>query len=100
MPTDAKTEKDVQLDREEDSRAKQDRPWNVILWNDHVNMMAYVVFVLQRIFGYSQEQAAGLMLEAHHNGKAVVATEARERAELHAAQLHGFGLQATIARAS
>ena len=100
MPTDSKTEKDVQLDREEESRVGQDRPWNVILWNDHVNMMAYVVFVLQRVFGFSQTQATELMREAHHKGKAVVATEERERAELHAAQLHGFGLQATIARAT
>jgi ATP-dependent Clp protease adaptor protein ClpS len=36
------------------------------------------------------------MLEVHHKGKAVVATEERERAELHVAQLHGFGLQATL----
>ena len=73
--------------------------WNVILWNDDVNQMAYVVHVLRRIFGHSEEQATRLMLEAHHTGKTVVATEERERAELHAAQLHGFGLQATIARA-
>jgi ATP-dependent Clp protease adaptor protein ClpS len=81
------------------SEVEPARLWNVVLWNDDVNQMAYVVHVLRRIFGYSQEQAAALMLEAHNTGKTVVATEERERAEVHVVQLHGFGLQATIARA-
>ncbi len=81
------------------SKIEPARLWNVVLWNDDINQMAYVVHVLRRIFGYSQEQATALMLDAHKTGKTVVATEERERAEVHAVQLHGFGLQATIARA-
>ncbi|MGZ4757306.1 MAG: ATP-dependent Clp protease adaptor ClpS, partial [Acidimicrobiia bacterium] len=30
-----------------------DRPWLVIVWNDPVNLMTYVVFVFQKLFGYS-----------------------------------------------
>jgi ATP-dependent Clp protease adapter protein ClpS len=36
----------------------------------------------------------------HNNGKALVASEARERAEYHVEQLHGFGLHATMQRST
>lgn len=70
--------------------------WDVIVWNDPVNLMTYVVHVLQRVFGYNRELATKLMLEVHHQGRSIVATEAREKAELHVSQLHTYGLQATI----
>ena len=72
--------------------------WNVFLWDDPVNNQAYVVFVLQRVFGFPQALAAKLMQEAETQGKTVVATEEKEQAELHVADLHGFGLQATIGK--
>jgi len=72
--------------------------WDVIVWNDPVNLMTYVVFVLQRIFGYNSSLATKLMLEVHHSGRSIVATEPREKAELHVSQLHGYGLQATMRR--
>ncbi len=77
-----------------------DRPWDVIVWDDPVNLMTYVVFVLRRIFGYSEPKARKLMLEVHNHGKALVATEPREKAEFHVQQLHGHGLQATMQRAT
>ena len=81
-----------------DSRNALAPLWDVIVWNDPVNLMTYVVFVLQRIFGYNSALATKLMLEVHHGGKSIVATESREKAELHVSQLHGYGLQATIRR--
>ncbi|MHB8330879.1 MAG: ATP-dependent Clp protease adapter ClpS [Candidatus Dormibacteria bacterium] len=76
----------------------RDRPWRVIVWNDPVTLMSYVVFVLRRLFGYDLETATHLMLKVHNEGRAVVATEPRERAEVTVAQLHAHGLQATLAR--
>lgn len=70
--------------------------WDVIVWNDPVNLMTYVVFVFQRIFGYPVALARKLMLEVHHAGKSVVSTEPREKAEHHVHQLHSYGLQATM----
>jgi ATP-dependent Clp protease adaptor protein ClpS len=70
--------------------------WDVLVWNDPVNLMTYVVFVFQRVFGYNRELATKLMLEVHNAGKSLVATEPREKAEFHLSQLHGYGLQATI----
>jgi len=73
-----------------------DRPWIVIVWNDPVNLMSYVVFVLQKLFGYSREKATRLMLQVHREGKAAVSEGTREKAEGDVARLHGYGLWATL----
>jgi ATP-dependent Clp protease adaptor protein ClpS len=73
-----------------------DKPWIVVVWNDPVNLMSYVVFVFQKLFGYSLEKATELMLDVHHKGKAVVANGSREQAEMHVFRLHEHGLWATM----
>jgi ATP-dependent Clp protease adaptor protein ClpS len=75
---------------------KTDVPWIVIVWNDPVNLMDYVVYVFQKLFGYSREKATHLMLQVHHEGRAVVASGTRERCEVDVARLHGHGLWATM----
>ncbi len=77
-----------------------DHPWDVIVWDDPVNLMSYVVFVFRRVFSYSEDVARKLMLEVHTQGKALVASEPREQAELYVQQLHGYGLHATMQRSS
>jgi ATP-dependent Clp protease adaptor protein ClpS len=72
--------------------------WNVIVWNDPVTLMSYVVLVLRKLFGHDHVTATTLMLQVHETGKAVVATQPREQAEVSVARLHAFGLQATLAR--
>lgn len=86
---------------ETQTRTRQDLdiPWNIIVWDDPVNLMRYVVYVLQKVFGYNRSLATKLMLEVHTQGKSLVATEDREQAELHLHQLHSYGLQATLRRA-
>lgn len=75
-----------------------DRPWIVIVWNDPVNLMSYVVLVLQKLFGYSREKATRLMLQVHHEGRAVVSDGPREKCEADVARLHAHGLWATMQR--
>jgi ATP-dependent Clp protease adaptor protein ClpS len=75
-----------------------DRPWVTIVWDDPVNLMSYVTWVFQRLFGYSHEKAEKLMMDVHVKGKAVVSAGARERMEMDANQLHGYGLWATVDR--
>ncbi len=77
----------------------RDTPWNVIVWNDPVNLMSYVVLVFRRLFGYSKEKATRLMMEVHRDGRSMVASAPRERAEMHCHQLHRHGLWATMERA-
>jgi ATP-dependent Clp protease adaptor protein ClpS len=79
------------------TRSRRDPGWNVVVWNDPITLMSYVVLVFRRLFGYDFETATRLMLQVHHEGKAVVATQPREQAEVSVSQLHGFGLQATLA---
>ncbi len=73
-----------------------DRLWSVIVWNDPINLMSYVTYVFQKLFGYSLEKATVLMLEVHNDGRSVVASVEREKAECYVGQLHAFGLQATL----
>jgi ATP-dependent Clp protease adaptor protein ClpS len=73
-----------------------DRPWKVIVWNDPINLMSYVTFVIQKLFGYSREKAHRLMMDVHTKGKAVVSSGPREKAEIDVFRLHEHGLWATM----
>ena len=73
-----------------------DRPWVVIVWNDPINLMDYVTFVFQKLFGYSLEKATRLMLDVHEKGRASVSAGAREKAEFDVFRLHEHGLWATM----
>jgi ATP-dependent Clp protease adaptor protein ClpS len=95
MPTAAPTEvKEPEVGEE----VREDRPWVVIVWNDPINLMSYVTFVLQKLFGYSKEKATKLMLDVHERGRAVVSSGSREQMEHDVARLHAHGLWATMRR--
>ncbi len=79
-----------------DERVAEDHPWIVLVWNDPVNLMSYVTFVLQKLFGYSLEKATELMLDVHHKGRAVVASGTREECEMHVFRLHEHSLWASM----
>ena len=79
-----------------DELTDEDRPWVVIVWNDPINLMSYVTFVLQKLFGYSREKATQLMLDVHHKGRAVVSSGTRSEAERDVFRLHEHGLWATM----
>jgi ATP-dependent Clp protease adaptor protein ClpS len=80
--------------KREDER--RDRPWVVIVWNDPVNLMTYVTYVLQKLFGYPKEKAERLMWQVHTEGKAAVSSGTREKAEYEVARLQAHGLWATM----
>ena len=71
-------------------------PWEVVVWNDPVNLMSYVVRVFRTYFGYSTETATQLMRAVHHDGHAIVATGPRETMEVHAQAMHDYGVWATV----
>jgi len=87
----------VELERPAgDEEERHDRPWIVVVWNDPINLMSYVTLVLQKLFGYSLAKATELMLQVHHEGKAIVSSGTREKAEHDVARLHAHGLWATL----
>jgi ATP-dependent Clp protease adaptor protein ClpS len=71
-------------------------PWVTIVWDDPVNLMTYVTYVFQKLFGYSEPHATKLMLQVHHEGKAVVSAGSRESMEVDVSKLHAAGLWATM----
>jgi ATP-dependent Clp protease adaptor protein ClpS len=84
------------IEKEEATSEEIEMPWNVIVHNDPVNLMSYVTMVFQRVFGYPRDKAEKHMLEVHHNGRSILWSGLRERAELYVQQLHGYLLLATI----
>jgi ATP-dependent Clp protease adaptor protein ClpS len=87
------------VEKETSSEEDLDLPWQVVVHNDPVNLMNYVTMVFQRVFGYPREKAERHMLEVHHNGRSILWSGMRERAELYVQQLHGYLLLATLEKA-
>jgi ATP-dependent Clp protease adaptor protein ClpS len=99
MPTAAPAPAEAPVRTDEpglDESHQEDRPWIVLVWNDPINLMSYVTFVFQKLFGYSKEKAEKLMLDVHLKGRAVVSSGPREKAELDVFRLHEHGLWATM----
>ena len=72
------------------------KPWNVIVHNDPVNMTNYVTMVFQKVFGYARARAEKHMLEVHEQGRSILWSGERERAEFYVQQLHVYLLLATL----
>jgi ATP-dependent Clp protease adaptor protein ClpS len=87
-------------DTEEKVKEAFEKNWHVVVWNDPVNLMSYVVFVFMRVLAFTKEKATKHMLEVHQLGKSVVATETREKAELYHQQIQAHGLIVTLEQAS
>ncbi len=77
---------------------RSDRPWITIVWDDPVNLMSYITYVLMELFGFTKEKAHELMMKVHTEGKAVVSSGSREEMEHDVARLHEYGLWATLQR--
>lgn len=88
------------VDEQLDLQAAPAVPWELVVWDDPVNLMSYVVRVFRTYFGYSLDHATALMLAVHHDGHAIVATGPRETMEVHAQAMHDFGLWATVRKAT
>jgi ATP-dependent Clp protease adaptor protein ClpS len=87
---------DPTVEKTTESEHELDLPWQVVVHNDPVNLMTYVTMVFQRVFGYPREKAERHMLEVHQQGRSILWSGVRERAELYVQQLHGYVLLATL----
>ena len=101
LPVAAKPGIETSPDIEVEEKLKEafSRGWSVIVWNDPVNLMDYVVYVFKTVLKMNEKDASRHMWEVHQNGKSVVARETRERSELIVHRLLGFGLNATLEQA-
>ena len=83
-------------------RLQEPSKYHVIMHNDDVTTMDFVVMILERIFCKTQAEAETIMLKIHHKGSAIVGTYYRDIAvskkdvAVKAARDNGFPLQLTI----
>ena len=70
--------------------------WHVVVLNDPVNLMSYVVLVFRKVFGFDESRARRHMLEVHEQGRSVVWTGVREKAEAYVFTLHQWHLTAVL----
>jgi len=96
MATPAKTRPGTREETGVKTADATDTPWVTIVWDDPVNLMTYVTYVFQKLFGYSEPKATKLMLQVHEEGKAVVSAGSRESMEVDVSKLHGVDLWATM----
>ncbi len=87
------------VDVEEKLKEAFSRGWAVVVWNDPVNLMDYVVYVFKSVLKMNEKDASRHMWEVHQNGKSTVAVETREKSELIVHRLRSFGLNATMEQA-
>ncbi len=80
------------------TETEADLPWLVVVLNDPVNLMDYVVMVFRRVFGYDLEKARKHMLEVHELGRSVLWSGGREEAESYVYQLQEWQLSACLQR--
>lgn len=92
----AKTHTLNQIEEEISAIFSGDTPWVTIVWDDPVNLMTYVTYVLMQLFAFPKAKAEELMMKIHTEGKAVVSSGGREEMEHDVARLHEFGLWATL----
>lgn len=85
----------VEIEQTETALAPQG-PWKVVVLNDPVNSMSYVVLVFRKVFGFAEPVARKHMLEVHEQGRSVVWSGLREQAELYAFALQQWHLTAIL----
>jgi len=71
-------------------------PYKVILHNDDVNDMGYVVETIKKLTPLSLEECFRKMMEAHLTGSSLLLVCHKERAELYQEQFHSCRLTVTI----
>ena len=70
--------------------------WRVVVLNDPVNLMSYVVLVFKKVFGFNEQVARKHMLEVHEQGRSVVWSGLREKAEAYVFTLQQWHLTAVL----
>ena len=86
------------LKEQEEQKTKRQPPYNVILLNDNDHSFEYVIGMLQKLFGHPAEKGYQMAYEVHTQGRVIVDTTSKERAELKRDQIHAFGPDPWIPR--
>lgn len=82
----------------ERTNTKRQPPYHVVLLNDDDHSFDYVIAMLQQLFGHPREKGYQMALKVHTEGRVIVDTTSKERAELKRDQIHAFGADPLITR--
>jgi len=83
-----------------DERTKKQPPYHVILLNDDDHTYEYVITMLQKLFGHPIERGFMMAKEVDTQGRVIVDTTSKERAELKRDQIHAFGPDPLLPRSA
>lgn len=96
------TDIDVKIDEKIKKQTVEPKKFNVIMFNDEITPMNWVVEILKQIYKHSEKSAEHITMTIHTEGKAVVGTYFFEIAEqkatetITASRNHGFPLQVKV----
>ena len=79
-------------------KTKQLPQFNVVLLNDDDHTYEYVIHMLKSLFGHAEEAGFKLARTVDKDGRAIVDTTHKERAELKRDQILAFGTDPRIAK--
>ena len=76
----------------EEVELKVDRPplFTVVIYNDDFTPMEFVVYVIQKFFGYDHAKSTEIMLEIHNKGRGFCGAFSQEIAETKSQQINKF----------
>lgn len=96
------TNTDVVIDEKIKKEIREPSNYNVIMLNDDLTPMEWVMGVLKEIYRHSDQAAENLTMKIHNEGSAVVGTYKYEIAEqkgvetVNASRANGFPLQVKV----
>lgn len=88
FPAPPEIERDTRLDDIPVAETELEPPYKVLIHNDDVTPMEFVVAVLRSVFELSGQAAMGVMLEAHYTGVSYVMTLPQEEAKYRVGKAH------------
>ena len=70
---------EIVQDDQTKSKDQHEAGYNVICWDDPVNLMDYVTHVFQQVFAWPKQKAEQHMLQVHNHGKSILTRETFEK---------------------
>ncbi len=89
MPEETFTTGSVQLE-EEETQVGHPPLFAVVFFNDDYTPMEFVVYVIQKFFGFDHSKSTEIMLQIHNNGKGYCGAFSQEIAETKSQQINRF----------
>ena len=89
MPEETFTTGSVQLE-EEETQTGHPPLFAVVFFNDDYTPMEFVVYVIQKFFGFDHTKSTEIMLQIHNDGKGYCGAFSQEIAETKSQQINRF----------